>query len=136
VFIKKISSEQVAARDSVRAVFGIEGQRDVTGLSEEDRLSYCRAWQNIEARWSPASIQDFVDHIDDAVELTGLDQVGISSHFGGGEGIDRWREDSETWNVALKLVRRGDSEEDIAKLWADNIFRVLEEAERIAQTLY
>jgi microsomal dipeptidase-like Zn-dependent dipeptidase len=58
--------------------------------------------------------------------------VGISSDFDGGGGIEGWQDASETFNVTLELVRRGYSEEDIAKLWSENLFRVMDDVARIA----
>ena len=81
---------------------------------------------------SPAGVADLVDHIDHAVGLIGIDHVGISSDFDGGGGIDGWRDASETFNVTLELVRRGYSEDAIAKLWGGNLLRVWRENERIA----
>ena len=43
-----------------------------------------------------------------------------------------WDDASETPNVTLELVRRGYSEEDIAKLWGGNLLRVWREVERVA----
>ena len=79
-----------------------------------------------------ANVTDLVDHIDYAVELIGIDHVGISSDFDGGGGIDGWNAADETLNVTLELVRRGYSEEDIAKLWGENVLRILESAEETA----
>ena len=62
-----------------------------------------------------ATVKDFVDHIDYAVKLIGIDHVGISSDFDGGGGIDGWNSAAETFNVTLELVRRGYSEEEIAQ---------------------
>ena len=67
---------------------------------------------------------DFVDHIDYAVKLIGIDHVGISSDFDGGGGIDGWRDASETMNVTAELIRRGYSEADIRRLWGGNTLRV------------
>jgi len=80
-----------------------------------------------------ADIDLFVDHIDYAVNLIGSDHVGISSDFGGGGGITGWNNAMETFSVTLELVRRGYSEETIAKLWSGNVLRILEEAERVAE---
>ncbi|MGX1930280.1 dipeptidase [Flagellimonas sp. 2504JD4-2] len=80
----------------------------------------------------PVNVADFVDHIDYMVELIGIDHVGISSDFDGGGGIDGWRDASETFNVTLELVKRGYSEEEIAKLWGENLLRVLDEVQQIA----
>ena len=79
-----------------------------------------------------ATVSDFIDHVDYMVELIGLDHVGISSDFDGGGGIEGWNDASETFNVTLELVRRGYTEEEIARLWSGNLLRVLDEVQRIA----
>jgi membrane dipeptidase len=81
-----------------------------------------------------ADVALLVDHIDHAVNLIGIDHVGISSDFGGGGGITGWNNALETFNVTLELVRRGYSEENISKLWSGNVLRILEEAENVADT--
>ena len=82
-----------------------------------------------------ASVRDLVDHIDYAVDLIGVDHVGISSDFDGGGGILGWDSAVETFNVTLELVRRGYSEEEIGKLWSGNLLRVMSEVERVAAEL-
>lgn len=74
----------------------------------------------------------FLDHIDHAVDLIGIDHVGISSDFGGGGGIPGWNNALDTFNVTLALVRRGYTEDDIGKLWGGNVLRILEQAEQVA----
>lgn len=78
------------------------------------------------------TVADFVDHIDYMVDLIGIDHVGISSDFDGGGGITGWSDASETQNVTLELVKRGYSEEEIAKLWGENLLRVLDEVEAVS----
>lgn len=82
-----------------------------------------------------ASVRELGDQIDYAVKLIGIDHVGISSDFGGGGGVTGWANAGETFNVTLELVRRGYSEEDIAKLWGGNVLRILEAAEDVAADL-
>jgi membrane dipeptidase len=81
---------------------------------------------------SAANLADFVDHIDYAVSLIGIDHVGISSDFDGGGGVEGWNDASETFNVTLELVRRGYSEEQIDKLWSGNLLRVMDDVQSIA----
>ena len=83
-------------------------------------------------RYPDATVSDFVDHIDYAVRLIGIDHVGISSDFDGGGGIAGWNHAGETLNVTVELVRRGYSEAEIAKLWGGNLLRVLREVESVA----
>ena len=75
-------------------------------------------------------VGDFVDHIDYMVDLIGIDHVGISSDFDGGGGIEGWDDASETFNVTLELVKRGYTEDDIAKLWGGNLLRVLDDVQQ------
>ncbi len=82
-----------------------------------------------------ANVKDFVNHIDYAVKLIGIDHVGISSDFDGGGGIDGWNSAAEAFNVTLELVRRGYTEEQIGKLWSGNLLRVWGEVEKVSQKL-
>ncbi len=84
-------------------------------------------------KYSLVNVSDFVDHIDYMVKLIGIDHVGISSDFDGGGGIEGWNDASETFNVTLELVKRGYTEDSIAKLWGLNLLRVLDEVQRIAK---
>jgi membrane dipeptidase len=81
------------------------------------------------------TVADFVDHIDYMVNIMGIDHVGISSDFDGGGGIEGWSDASETFNVTMELVKRGYTEEEIAKLWGGNLLRVLDEVQQVARTL-
>jgi membrane dipeptidase len=80
-----------------------------------------------------ANVKDFVNHIDYAVKLIGIDHVGISSDFDGGGGIDGWNSAAEALNVTLELVRRGYNEQQIGKLWSGNLLRVWSEVEKISK---
>jgi membrane dipeptidase len=83
----------------------------------------------------PATVKDFVNHIDYAVKLIGIDHVGISSDFDGGGGLADWKDASETFNVTLELVRRGYTEEQIGKIWSGNLLRVMERAQAVARQI-
>jgi len=78
------------------------------------------------------NVADFVDHIDYLVEKMGIDHVGISSDFDGGGGVEGWEDASKTFNVTLELVKRGYTEVQIHKLWADNLLRVLDDVQKVA----
>jgi membrane dipeptidase len=92
----------------------------------------------IDAKFPPAAranVKDFVNHIDYAVKLIGLDHVGISSDFDGGGGIDGWNSAAEAFNVTLELTRRGYTEQQIGKMWSGNLLRVWGEVEKVSQKL-
>jgi membrane dipeptidase len=107
-------------------------------LTPERRAQYDRRLARINADYPPApraTVKDFVDHIDYAVKLIGIDHVGISSDFDGGGGVDGWNSAAEAFNVTLELVRRGYTEEQIGKLWSGNLLRVWAEVERVARQI-
>ncbi|MGD2166747.1 MAG: dipeptidase, partial [Gammaproteobacteria bacterium] len=79
-----------------------------------------------------ADVGTLVDHIDYAVDLIGIDHVGISSDFGGGGGIAGWNGAAETLNVTAELLSRGYSEDEIAKIWSGNLLRVWRAVEQVA----
>ena len=99
---------------------------------EARQAQFSERMEAIDEQYPPANLQDFVNHIDHAVTLIGIDHVGISSDFDGGGGVAGWNDASETFNVTLELVRRGYTEEEIAQLWGGNLLRVLREVERVA----
>jgi len=98
-------------------------------------LELRRRVEEFDAENERADVSDFVDHIDHAVEVAGIDHVGISSDFDGGGGVVGWNDASETPNVTIELVRRGYTEEQIGKLWSGNTLRVLREVEDVAERL-
>jgi len=107
-------------------------------LPLDKRREYDKKLAEIDRQYpgdAPATLKDFVDHIDHAVKLLGIDHVGISSDFDGGGGVIGWNDASETLNVTIELVRRGYTEAQIEKLWGGNLLRVLDEVQRVAQDL-
>ena len=140
------SAERQQALAALRTEFGLpaaggggagggRGGGGLQGLTPEKREAYQRRMAQIDTQFPPpprATVKDFVDHIDYAVKLIGVDHVGISSDFDGGGGVDGWNQASETFNVTLELVRRGYTEDQIAKMWSGNLLRVMREVERVA----
>ena len=110
----------------------------VETLTPDRRAEFERRLAEIDRKWPAvgrATVKDFVDGIDYAVKLIGLDHIGISSDFDGGGGIDGWNSAAETFNVTLELVRRGYTEEQIGKIWSGNLLRVWGEVERVARDI-
>jgi membrane dipeptidase len=114
------------------------GNPMLAALPEDKRAEFEKKMAEIDAKYpvaSRANVKDFVNHIDYAVKLIGIDHVGISSDFDGGGGIDGWNSAAEAFNVTLELVRRGYTEQQIGKLWSGNLLRVWGEVERVGQQL-
>ncbi len=117
---------------------GGRGNGFLNALPADKRAEYTKRLAVIDAKYPPAAranVQDFVNHIDYAVRLIGIDHVGISSDFDGGGGIDGWNSAAEAFNVTLELVKRGYTEEQIGKMWSGNLLRVWGDTEKVAQKL-
>lgn len=123
-YVKLPTAEQQAARDALDAEFG-----DRSTWDQAKRDVYGQRRAEITAMAPEANVSDFVDHIDHAVSVAGIDHVGIASDFDGGGGIMGWKDASETENVTAELIRRGYTEEEIGKIWGGNLLRVLEAVE-------
>jgi microsomal dipeptidase-like Zn-dependent dipeptidase len=131
--------ERGQALSALRERYGMgQGRGGFQGLSDSARAAFQRDMQELNKQYPPpprATVADFVNHIDYAVKLIGIDHVGISSDFDGGGGVDGWNNAEETFNVTLELVKRGYSEQQISKLWSGNLLRVMEENEQVARKL-
>ena len=91
--------------------------------------------KEVDAKYPPASLKDFVDHIDHAVKVAGIDHVGIGTDFDGGGGIPGFNDDTDSPNVTIELVRRGYTEAQIRKIWGGNLLRVWRDVEKVAARL-
>jgi len=133
-FVKVMPAKDSAMR-ALREEMGLTSYAAMREMSEDQRAEYDARRAELDERWPPANVENFVDHIDHAVELIGIDHVGISSDFDGGGGVMGWNDASETLNVTIELVRRGYTDEEIAKLWGGNLLRVWRENEAVARQL-
>jgi membrane dipeptidase len=134
-YVKVDPPAKRAAIDSLRRALGLPARGGFSSLTDAQRTEFQRGLAEINARWPGPNVADFVNHIDHAVKVAGIDHVGISSDFDGGGGITGWRDASETINVTVELLRRAYTEEQIGKLWGANTLRVWRENQRIAAEL-
>lgn len=106
-------------------------RRDFT---DDQRSAYTERRNQIREQFpsSPATIADFIKHIDHVVNLIGIDHVGFGSDFDGGGGIENLEDISMLPNLTVELLRHGYSEQDIKKFWGGNFMRVMREVEAIA----
>jgi membrane dipeptidase len=134
-YLKQQPEDKAAAVRELRERAGITAASAVRTLPPDRRALYDEGLREIEARWPSSTVADLVDHIDYAVQLIGVDYVGIASDFDGGGGVTGWADAAETANVTAELTARGYSREDIGKIWSGNLLRVWRETERTAAEL-
>ena len=97
-----------------------------------------KAWVDVqlelEALKRP-SYKVVVDHIDHAVQVAGIDHVGIGSDFDGINVTPEGLEDASKMPIIFEeMRRRGYSESDIEKVAGGNFLRVMDEVAAVAKS--
>jgi membrane dipeptidase len=83
-----------------------------------------------------ASLLQVADHIDHIKKTAGIDHVGLGGDFDGITSVVVGLEDVSTYPALVaELLRRGYTDEDIKKIAARNILRVMHGAEAVALKL-
>lgn len=133
------SPEREAAMAALRAEMGIPTWEEWREMTEEQRNAVRPKLEEYYPRRRQAALDhpvatlgDFVDHVDHAVKVAGIDHVGIGTDFDGGGGFLGFADHSQAFNVTLELVKRGYSAEEIRKIWGGNFLRVWREVEAAA----
>ncbi len=131
-YVKVDNSRFFAIMELGKEVAKIYGDRNFIPSMHAIKDEYIEGMKEINKRYPLPSVDDLIDHIDYIVELVGIDYVGISSDFGGGGILEGWIDASQTNYVTERLRKRGYSENDIKKIWGENILRVWREVEDIS----
>ena len=79
---------------------------------------------------SEATILDVIEHLEHAIQVMGIDHVGLGTDFDGDGGVPGLADASELINFTRQLLARRYSEQDIQKIWGGNFLRVMAEAQR------
>lgn len=82
------------------------------------------------------SVATIADHIDHIVQVAGVDHVGLGSDYDGvGQLPDGLEDVSRLPALSEELVRRGYGENEIRKMLGENLLRVMERAEAVAERI-
>jgi microsomal dipeptidase-like Zn-dependent dipeptidase len=78
-----------------------------------------------------ATINDVIAHLEHAIDVMGIDHVGLGTDFDGDGGVRGLANSSELINFTRRLLSRRFSEQDIQKIWGGNFLRVMEECQKV-----
>jgi microsomal dipeptidase-like Zn-dependent dipeptidase/anthranilate/para-aminobenzoate synthase component II len=78
-----------------------------------------------------ATILDVMAHLEHAIDVMGIDHVGLGTDFDGDGGVPGMADSSELLNFTRQLLRKRYSDEDIQKIWGGNFLRVMAEAQKV-----
>ena len=82
---------------------------------------------NLNPQISDATILTAMAHLDHAIDVMGIDHVGLGTDFDGDGGVPGLANASELTNFTRQILARRYSEDDIQKIWGGNFLRVMEE---------
>ena len=72
-----------------------------------------------------ATIQDAMRHLEHAIDVMGIDHVGLGTDFDGDGGVCGLASSAELLNFTRELMKRGYTQADIQKIWGGNFLRVM-----------
>ena len=80
-----------------------------------------------------ATIEDAMRHLEHAIEVMGIDRVGLGTDFDGDGGICGLANSSELIHFTQQLMARRFSQDDIQKIWGGNFLRVMQQVQNERQ---
>lgn len=72
-----------------------------------------------------ATILDAIAHLEHAIDIMGIDHVGLGTDFDGDGGVRGLADASELLNFTRLLLARRYNKKDIQKIWGGNFLRVM-----------
>jgi membrane dipeptidase len=130
-FITQKAIEYGKVRKTAIKVFSAENNVE----EESEAVEAFKADYRIKHPYPFASLSDVIDHFDHVVKLVGIDYVGIGSDYDGvGDSLPNNLKDVASYpNLIEGLLKRGYTEEDIAKILSGNVLRVWKAVEAYAE---
>ncbi len=98
-------------------------------LAKKDGVAQITLYHGFLRQEGEASIVDAIDHLEHAIQVMGIDHVGLGTDFDGDGGVKGIADSSELINFTIQLLRRKYSEQDIAKIWGENWLRVMKQVQ-------
>ena len=80
-----------------------------------------------------ATITDAIRHLEHAIDIMGIEHVGLGTDFDGDGGIPGLADASELVNFTKALLRRRYSDTDMSLIWGGNWLRVMNLCQQSAQ---
>jgi membrane dipeptidase len=82
-----------------------------------------------------ATFDDFMEHLLHALQVAGVDHVGVGADMDGGGGVVGLEDVSDYPKITARLLAAGYSRDDIQKIWSGNVLRVMRQAEAYKASL-
>ena len=94
-------------------------------LAQHDGVMQVTLYHGFLVKDGEATLDDAMRHLEHAIEVMGIDHVGLGTDFDGDGGIRGLASSAELLNYTRELLKRKFSEADIQKLWGGNFLHVM-----------
>ncbi len=128
------STPIVCSHSSCRALCDVP--RDLTdeqlmALKQHGGVAQMTLYHGFLRKEGQATIEDFMAHLDHAINVMGIDHVGIGTDFDGDGGVPGLANSSELINFTRQLLKKRYNESDIQKIWGGNFLRIMSQVQNI-----
>lgn len=100
-------------------------------LAKKGGVAHITLYHGFLKKEGEATVMDAIAHLEHAIEVMGIDHVGVGTDFDGDGTVRGMADASEMINFTLHLLRRKYSERDIEKIWGGNWLRVMAKVQSV-----
>lgn len=102
-------------------------------LAKKGGVAHITLYEGFLCKGGTASILDAIAHLEHAIDVMGIDHVGIGTDFDGDGTVRGMADASEMINFTRHLLARKYSERDIEKIWGGNWLCVMAQVQAAKQ---
>lgn len=102
-------------------------------LSRKGGVAHITLYKGFLCKQGNANILDAMEHLEHAINVMGIEYVGLGTDFDGDGGVCGIADSSEVINFTRQLLRRRYNESDIEKIWGGNWLRVMAQVQQSAK---
>ncbi len=124
----------VCSHSSCRAL--CDHQRNLTddqmrALARKGGVAHITLYPGFLRKDGEATILDALEHLKHAINIMGIEHVGLGTDFDGDGGVPGLADSSEMLNFTRHLLRRRYTDEDIEKIWGGNWLRLMRQVQNV-----
>ncbi len=124
----------VCSHSSCRAL--CDHQRNLTddqmrALAREGGVAHITLYPGFLRKDGEATILDALEHLKHAIDIMGIEHVGLGTDFDGDGGVPGLADSSEMLNFTRHLLRRRYTDEEITMIWGGNWLRLMRQVQNV-----
>ena len=124
----------VCSHSSCRAL--CDHQRNLTddqmrALARKGGVAHITLYPGFLRKDGEATILDALEHLKHAIDIMGIEHVGLGTDFDGDGGVPGLADSSELLNFTRHLLRRRYSDEEITMIWGGNWLRLMRQVQNV-----